>query len=117
MMAKKKEYKPKESMTELERQVVAKYVNEAKSAINDGLKDAEAHFMTLLLNVASGRLADCNVVDVFGLGEATVGETIDFIDELLSNPDRTRRDCLVAMVMANQARIGVRLMPSDMDAE
>ena len=44
-MAKKKEYKPKESMTELERQVVAKYVNEAKSAINDGLKDAEAHFM------------------------------------------------------------------------
>ena len=83
----------------------------------DKCAHAEAHFMTLLLNVASGRLAECNVVDVFGLGEATVGETIDFIDELLSNPDRTRRDCLVAMVMANQARIGVRLMPSDMDAE
>jgi hypothetical protein len=69
---------------------------------NDKCEQAEAQFMALLLNVCSGRVAECNCVVDPALGEVTVGEAIELIDLLLSDPDvRTFEDCVLAQSIAD----------------
>jgi len=77
---------------------------------DDKCEQAEAQFMALLLNVCSGRVAECNcVVDPY-LGETTVGEAADFIDGLLSDPDRTFEDCVLAQAIADRINNGLTLV-------
>jgi len=77
---------------------------------NDKCSQAEAQFMALLLNVCSGRVARCNGVEDPDLGETTVGEVIDFIDLLLSDPERTRQDCELAQSLADMINNGLTLV-------
>ena len=76
----------------------------------DKCEQAEAQFMALLLNICSGRVATCNCVDDPDLGEATVGEVADVIDFLLSNPDRTFEDCVLAQAIADRINNGLTLV-------
>ena len=75
---------------------------------NDKCEQAEAQFMALLLNICSGRVATCNCIDDSDFD--TVGEAADFIDELLSNPDRTFDDCQLAQAIADDINNGVSLV-------
>lgn len=77
---------------------------------NDKCQQAEAQFMALLLNVCSGRVATCNCIDDPYLGESTVGNVVDFIDFLLSNPDRTFDDCVLAQSIAAAINEGLTLV-------
>ena len=77
---------------------------------NDKCEQAEAQFMALLLNVCSGRVETCNCIDDPALGQATVGEAIDFIDALLSDPARTHADCVLAQSIADFINIGLTLV-------
>ena len=74
----------------------------------DKCEQAEAQFMALLLNICSGRVAVCNCIDDPDFD--TVGEAADFIDELLSNPDRTFDDCVLAQAIADDINNGVSLV-------
>ena len=71
----------------------------------DKCEQAEAQFTALLLNLASGLIAECNCVDA-----TTVGEQADLIDGLLSNPARTREDCVLAQEIADQINNGTGLV-------
>ena len=75
---------------------------------NDKCEQAEAQFMALLLNVCSGRVATCNCIDDPDFD--TVGEAADFIDELLSNPNRTFDDCVLAQAIADDINNGLTLV-------
>lgn len=77
---------------------------------NDKCEKAEAQFMALLLNLASGRVAVCNCVNDPDLGETTVGDVADFIDGLLSNPGRTFEDCVLAQAIADRINNGETLV-------
>lgn len=67
---------------------------------NSKCEQAEAQFMALMLNVASGRIATCNCVLDPDLGLLTMGEAAKLIDFLLSNADRTFEDCVFAQSLA-----------------
>ncbi len=77
---------------------------------NAKCEQAEAQFMALLLNVCSGRVAECNCINDPDLGETTVGEAIDFIDMLLSDPGRTFQDCVLAQSIADALNNGLSLV-------
>ena len=78
---------------------------------NDKCEKAEAHFMALLLNVCSGRVAVCNCIDDPDMPAAlTVGDAIDLIDDLLSNANRTFDDCVVAQSIADAINDDVSLV-------
>ena len=77
---------------------------------NDKCEQAEAQFMALLLNVCSGRVADCNCVFDSTLGQTTVGDAVAFIDGLLSNPNRTFEDCVLAQAIADAINNGLSLV-------
>ena len=72
--------------------------------------------MALLLNLCSGRVAECNCVVDPDLPEgSTVRDAIDVIDVLLSNPERTFKDCVLAQSIADALNNGLSLV--DCDAE
>ena len=71
---------------------------------------AEAQFMALVLNICSGRVATCNCIDDSDLGETTVGEAVETIDALLSDPDRTFEDCELAKSIADAINNGDTLV-------
>ena len=77
---------------------------------NDKCEQAEAQFMALLLNLASGRVATCNCIADPDLGQTTVGEAADFIDVLLSNPGRAFEDCVLAQAIADRINNGLTLV-------
>jgi hypothetical protein len=77
---------------------------------NDKCEQAEAQFMALMLNLCSGRVAECNCVDLANLELETVGEVVEFIDGLLSSPDRTFWDCVIAQSIADHLNNGVGLV-------
>ena len=77
---------------------------------NDMCEKAEAQFMALLLNIASGRVAVCNCVDDPDLGLTTVGEVAVIIDDLLSNPERTFEECQFAKSVADDINNGDTLV-------
>jgi hypothetical protein len=73
---------------------------------NDKCEQAEAQFMAVLLNRASGRLTG-NCCISSGLTPATnVGGAIVEIDGLLSNPGRTFDDCVRAQAIADAINTG-----------
>jgi hypothetical protein len=80
---------------------------------NSKCKQAEAQFMALLLNVCSGRVAECNAVVDPVLGDSTVGDVIVLIDGLLSNGDRSRQDCVFAQAVADRINNGQTLLYQD----
>lgn len=73
---------------------------------NDKCEQAEAQFVALSLNVCSGRVTGCNCVDDPHFGAMTVGDAIDLIDDLLSNPARTTEDCARAQSLADNINTG-----------
>ena len=78
---------------------------------NDKCEKAEAQFMALLLNICSGRVAECNCIDDLNLlGATTVGEAVVLIDNLLSNPTRTVADCKLALAIADDINSDVSLV-------
>ena len=77
---------------------------------NDKCEQAEAQFMALLLNLCSGRVAECNCVLDPDLGETTVGEVVDLIDLLLSDPERDFDDCVLAQAIADAINNGLTLV-------
>lgn len=76
----------------------------------DKCEQAEAQFMALLLNICSGRVETCNCIDDPDLGATTVGDAVDFIDALLSNPARTFADCVLAQSIADDINNGLTLV-------
>ena len=77
---------------------------------NDKCEKAEAQFMTLLLNVISGRIASCNCIRDPDLGETTVDGAADLIDVLLLDPERTFDDCVLAQSIADAINNGLTLV-------
>lgn len=75
-------------------------------------EQAEAQFMALLLNQASGRVEPCDCPWDPNSPDATIGDTSQFIDELLSNAVRTRADCVTAQDLADSINTG-GLMPRE----
>ncbi len=76
----------------------------------DKCEKAEAAYMALLLNVASGRLSDCNCVDDPELGgESTVGDAIALVDTLIATG--LFDDCLRAKGIAEAINSGLCLCP------
>ena len=80
---------------------------------NDKCEKAEAQFMALLLNLCSGRVAECNCVFDPDLGETTVWDVVELIDLLLSNPIRTFEACVLAQAIADAINSGLTLVPCD----
>ena len=76
---------------------------------NEKCEQAEAQFMAMLLNICSGRLDRSCCVDSELTAAATVGEAEMEIDALLSNPDRSFDDCLLAQAMADSINTGEAL--------
>ena len=74
----------------------------------DKCEQAEAQFMALTLNLCSGRVETCNCIDDPDFD--TVGEAAEFIDGLLSNPARTRGDCVQAQAIADGLNNGLTLV-------
>ena len=72
---------------------------------------AEVEFMTLMLNSCSGRLSETCCIETNVAG--TVGDAIALIDDLLSNPKRTVRDCGRALSLAASINRGSRFCPED----
>ena len=77
---------------------------------SDKCEKAEAQFMALLLNLASGRVEVCNCVQDPELGNTTVGEVADFIDGVLSDPGPTFQDCVVSQAIADRINNGDTLV-------
>ncbi len=77
---------------------------------NSKCEQAEAQFMALLLNVCSGRVAECNLVHDPDLGETTIGAVIGFIDAILSDPHPARADCVLAQAIADRINNGLTLV-------
>lgn len=76
----------------------------------DKCEQAEAQFMTMMLNICSGRVAPCNCISDPDLGDVTVGEAMEFVDNLLSSPDRTFKDCVLAQAIADRINNGTTLV-------
>jgi hypothetical protein len=68
---------------------------------SDKCEQAEAQFMALTMNVCSTRLGEDCCVEIPGESVTTVGEAVDVVDGLLSNPARTFRDCVRAQAIAD----------------
>jgi hypothetical protein len=75
----------------------------------DRCEQAEAQFMTLLLNRASGQLLDDCCVDGSGTDATTVGAVIDEIEALLGNLSRSVEDCEQARALATGVNDGTWL--------
>ncbi len=76
--------------------------------IDDHCEQAEAELMALKLNFCSGRIAECNCIEDPDL--ETAGNAAGFVDELLSNPERTFEDCVVAKSIADDLNNGFGLI-------
>ncbi|MCZ6688300.1 MAG: hypothetical protein O7H41_01730 [Planctomycetota bacterium] len=76
---------------------------------NDKCAQAQAQFMALLLNVASERLIRGCCIDTGMSGAMTVGEAVTEIDALLSDPGRTREECVTAQSLADSINTGAAL--------
>ena len=74
---------------------------------NDKCEQAKAQFMALTLNLCSKRVETCNCIDDPDFD--TVGEAAEFVDGLLSNPARTRGDCVQAQAIADGLNNGLTL--------
>lgn len=81
------------------------------SPASDKCEQAEAEFMTLLMNRASGRIEDACCVG--GSGTGTVGEAIIAISTLLGNTDRTDADCRLAEAMATDVNGNTGVCPEE----
>ncbi len=75
---------------------------------NNKCEQAEAQFMALTLNLCSGRMEMCNCIDDPEF--ETVGEAVNFIDGLLSDPDRTVEGCMLAQGIADDINNGLTLV-------
>lgn len=73
---------------------------------NDPCDKAETQFMALLLNIASGRIDEGCCVGSDLCSSDTVGQVVADIDALLSDPNRSRRDCKDAQAMADAINSG-----------
>lgn len=73
---------------------------------NDKCRKAEAQFIGVLLNLASGRLAACQCLDANMLDAPTVGDAVAVMDEILSAPDRTGPECGVVQHVADALNSG-----------
>jgi hypothetical protein len=76
----------------------------------DKCEQAEAQFMALSLNRASGRLTGNCCVDIKPFD--TAGEVIAEIEALLGSPGRTRDDCVDAQSLADRINTGDGLCDS-----
>lgn len=63
---------------------------------------AEAQFLTLLLNYCSGRVELCQCVSDPVAGQTTVEGLIRLLDDLLSNPGRSKGDVANALAIAER---------------
>jgi hypothetical protein len=71
---------------------------------------AEAQFMTMLLNLASCRVGLCNMVDDPDLGVMPAGDVTEWLDGLLSDPNRTFQQCVRAQAVADRFNNGETLV-------
>jgi hypothetical protein len=78
---------------------------------NSKCEQAEAQFAALLLNACSRRLSEGCCIDTPAAAATTVGQAIDEIDALLSDPARTFQDCVRAQAIADAINTSAALCP------
>jgi hypothetical protein len=76
---------------------------------SDKCEQAEAHFMTLLLNVCRCRVSGNQMIDSHCGGNNVVGQMVPAIDALLCDPARDHSSCVSAICSANQVNDGSSL--------
>ena len=76
---------------------------------------AESQFTALMLNLCSGRLTEACCVASEHTSATTVAEAVTEVDGLLSNPDRSFADCVLAQAIADGLNQGVDLCAGDDD--
>ncbi len=72
-------------------------------------KQARAQFMALMLNLCSGRVAECNCVNDPDLGPTTVRDAIRFIDSILNKRHPSRSELVLAQAVADRINNGTTL--------
>lgn len=73
------------------------------------MKQARSQFMAVMLNLCSGRVAECNCLNDSAIGATTVGEAIRFIDAILSKANPSRDELVLAQAIADRINNGTSL--------
>jgi hypothetical protein len=74
---------------------------------NDKCEQAEAQFMTLMLNVCRGRISAVDTIDsTCGGAPGTVGQSLAQADALLCSPARDRASCASAQCLSEELSSG-----------
>ncbi len=76
---------------------------------SDKCEQAEAHFMTLLLNTCRCRVSANQMIDSQCGGNNVVGQIVPAIDALLCDPARDHSSCVSAICSSNQINSGQAL--------
>lgn len=76
---------------------------------NDKCEQAEADFMSLMLNVCRCRASGTQPIDSHCGGNTTVGPVVPAIDAKLCDPGRTHSDCVSASCAGNEINSGQAL--------